>query len=153
MSLQSVWEFIVNHSETLISIGITALLFLKAMVTQKLTFREALVVLTNTLQDEKKMTNGQFTAATVTKIDNVAQAAGASPSAVDLVKQTITTINQAVTNAQPPSPTAPAVASSGAGDIKIGSLNGKPIYLGQVAGWIAQAKAAMDVFGRIFGRK
>lgn len=153
MSLQSVWEFISNHSETLISVGITALLFLKAMVSQKLTFREAMIVLANTLQDEKKLVAGQFTTATVTKIDNVGQAAGASPSAVEAARQTITTINQAVANAQPATPATPAVASSGSGDIKVGSMNGRPIYLGQVVGWSAQAKAAMDVFARIFGKK
>lgn len=152
MSLQLVWDFLVNHSETIISIGITAMLFIKAMVSQKMTAREALLVMANALQDEKKLVDGQFTTATVTKIEAVGQAAGASPSAVEVAKQTITEINRAVTNASPATPLRPATESSGA-DIKIGSMNGKPIYLGQVVGWSAQAKAAMDVFGRIFSRR
>lgn len=153
MTLVSVWEWVCAHAETIaVILGIVAG-FLKALANQKLTADQALLLIANALQDEKKMTNGQFTTATITKIDTVAQASGADPAVVDIAKQTITKINQAVTQAQPVTPTAPALSTAGANDIKIGSMNGRPIYLGQVVGISAQAKAVMEVFGRIFGRK
>lgn len=153
MTLVSSWEWVCAHAETIaVILGIVAG-FLKAMATQKLTADRALLLIANALQDEKKMTNGQFTTATITKIDSVAQASGADPVAVDIAKQAITKINQAVTAAQPVNPLAPAVSNAGVNDIKIGSMNGKPIYLGQVVGLSAQAKAVTEVFGRIFGRK
>jgi hypothetical protein len=150
MTLNDAWNYITTHIDTIIAV-LAALGAFAQAIKQKITAGEALVLLGNALQNEKQMVNGQFTGATVQKIEQIGAATGASPAAVAAVTNTITKINQAAATSPAGDPSAPAPAATG--DIKIGSLNGKPVYLGQVVGVSRQAQAVVEIFRGIFGRK
>lgn len=77
------------------------------------TLQDAVLIVTNTLKDEAKMEQGKFSYATIGKVEKVATVINAGADA----KAAVTS---ALTN------------GGHEGDIKVGSVNGKPIYIGQV---------------------
>lgn len=83
------------------------------------TLAQSLVVLANTLKDETKMVNGQFSAETVRKAEEMAMTIGANDVAVENVKT--------------------ALAGKEL-NLKLASWKGKPVYLSDVLklGGIAQ---------------
>lgn len=120
--LQTIAQFLNDHKEAITTFVVMAIpLFYsivhaaKARIDGKITTREAIMLVINTLKDEAKMTDNAFHDATLQKIDKVAQAASTGASAVAEVKQVIGDVNRQ-------------------NGIKVGSLNGKPVYLDQVVG-------------------
>lgn len=131
-------NFCVEHKESIayvlfyvFSIGMV----LASAVRQKLNFSEAMILLVNTLKDETKMeSDGKaFSQATVTKIDQVAQATKAGATAISEAKAVITTVNtRDITTANP-------------GDLKIGSYKGKPVFLSDATAIGSKLAAALGV--------
>jgi len=78
------------------------------------TWEESFTILINTLKDEAKMKDGGFSKDAVDKAKAVAQVIGAGKDAQDKVEAALTQGKEQ--------------------DIKIGSINGKPIYLGNALG-------------------
>lgn len=74
---------------------------------------QALLIAINTLKDEHKLSDGQFTRATIEKAEKVAEAIGANDVAVEQVKTALK--GQEV-------------------DLRLGSYKGKPIYLSDALG-------------------
>jgi len=140
MTFADVWNFILSHIDTIIAV-LTALAMFFKMVKEKVTAGQALVLLGNALQDEHKMVDGQFTPATVAKVENIAATTGAPAPAVTAVTDALTKINDA------------AKTTGAQNGIKVGSLNGKPVYLDQVVGITAQAQAVAAIFKGLFGKK
>lgn len=86
------------------------------------TWEETFAILVNTLKDEKKMVEGGFSKDAVAKAQEVAKILGAGQEAEKKVQEILTKGKEQ--------------------DIKIGSINGKPIYLGKALG-IGSALAAI----------
>jgi hypothetical protein len=78
------------------------------------TWEESFTILINTLKDEAKMKDGGFSKDAVDKANAVAKVIGAGKDAQDKVEAALTEGKEQ--------------------DIKIGSINGKPIYLGNALG-------------------
>jgi hypothetical protein len=97
-----------------------------------------LVLIANTLKDEDKMVDGKFAAATAAKVEKVAAVMGAGTNAVVEVKQAVA---QNSTN-----------PADHKGDIKIASINGKPIYLGETAAIGTKLSAALGVLRGLIRR-
>ena len=111
---------ILEYLPLIITITSTIYYFLKARKAGK-TMAEALHVAINTLKVEDKMEAGAFKAELVDKVEAVSQALNVSNEA----KQQVTKV----------------LNSGHELDIKLGSIKGKPIYLGDVTG-IGSALAA-----------
>lgn len=75
---------------------------------------ETYTIIVNTLKDEQKMVDGGFSADTIQKAKDVANVIGAGSEAQKKVEEVLTQGKEQ--------------------DIKIGSINGKPIYLGSALG-------------------
>lgn len=153
-------QYCIDHKDTVVSLALLALAVFQA-IKQKLTIQEALQLMANTLKDETKMPAGQFSAETVTKLQQVSTAVQAGQAAVQEVRQALGTFNQAAAAAPQPIvaatgtpvvPQAPAVIDPHASDIKVASVGGKPIYLSQVTGIGSQAAAALAIVRGLFGR-
>ena len=86
------------------------------------TWEETFAILVNTLKDEKKMVEGGFSKDAVAKAQEVAKILGTGQEAEKKVQEILTKGKEQ--------------------DIKIGSINGKPIYLGKALG-IRSALAAV----------
>lgn len=118
-------EFLATHKEE-IALVVTLIVTLAQAIKAKLQAREAIILLLNVLKDEDKMTaSGQFKDATLKKIDQVAQVAQVGTTAVAEVKQVITDVNR--------------------GGLKLGSYNGKPVYLEDVGRIGSRLGAALSI--------
>lgn len=77
-------------------------------------WEETFTIIVNTLKDEQKMVDGGFSADTIQKAKDVANVIGAGSEAQKKVEEVLTQGKEQ--------------------DVKIGSINGKPIYLGNALG-------------------
>jgi len=124
--------FVSQNKETIASIIVALITFLQA-IKAKVQAREAIMLVVNTLKDEDKLTpTGQFKSQTIEKIDQVATIAKVSTGAVENVKQVINDVNR--------------------GGIKLGSYNGKPVYLEDVSRVGSQLGAALQVLRGVLKR-
>lgn len=120
-------------NKELFALTVTLLVTLAQAVKAKMQTREAIVLLLNVLKDEEKLTpQGQFKAATIAKIDQVAEIAKVGGTAVDEVKRTIADVNR--------------------GGLKVGSHKGKPVYLEDVSRVGSQLGAALSLLRGILRR-
>lgn len=95
------------------------------------TLQEAVMLVANTLKDEAKMADGKFSDATIAKVEKVAEVIKAGDDAKKAVTSALS--NGEHTN-----------------DIKVGSLGGRPIYIGQV---VTTGAALLEFWRRIKGEK
>jgi len=86
---------------------------------------EIATILVNTLKDEGKMIDGQFSPATLQKAQEVANTISADSVAVEQVKQ---------------------VLKGRETDIKLGSYKGKPVYLSDAIGFSSIAQGIFRIF-------
>lgn len=77
------------------------------------TLQDAVLIVANTLKDEAKMEEGKFSEATIAKVEKVATVIGAGADAKKAVTQALTSGKET-------------------SDIKLASIHGRPIYLGQI---------------------
>ena len=140
-NLTSVLNWIILNKETLVAL-MSALFVLYRAWQEKKTGAGALQLVINVLKDEAKATDnqgpdGKFIPLDTIKIANklqaVAETVNASPAATAKVTQAISAVNQA------------ASGHEDAGDIKVGSYKGKPIYLGKTVGAVANVRAIWNV--------
>jgi len=124
--------FVSQNKEAIASIIVAIFTFMQA-IKAKVQAREAIMLVVNALKDEDKLTpSGQFKAETVNKIEKVATIAKVSTGAVENVKQVINDVNR--------------------GGLKLGSYNGKPIYLEDVSRIGSQLGAALQVLRGVLKR-
>lgn len=121
-TLTNMWVFFKAHQEIILSIlfyvfSIGSILV--SAVRKHLSMQEAMILMINTLKDEDKMeANGAiFKEDTLKKIDKIAEVTQVGAQAIAEVKSVITTANT-----RDPSTANP-------GDIKLGSYNGKPVFI------------------------
>lgn len=119
-------DTIITYAGYLVAVLTAAISLYKSHKAGK-TFAEAITVLVNTLKDEGKMVEGQFSHATIEKAKVFATTIGANDAAVEQVKSALQGKEL---------------------DIKLGSLKGKPVYLSDALsiGGIIQG------FGKLFRR-
>lgn len=103
-------DFLVENKETIIEL--VAILFVIAhAVKQKMSFRQTIALVINTLKDEEKMDGDQFTPETKVKLEEIAKEIGANSKALEEAKRGLDSTHSGT---------------------KIGSHKGKPIYLEDV---------------------
>lgn len=117
-------EAAVQDSDATLNLIMTLLPWLVSLVTLIIsiiklrksgkTWEETFTIIVNTLKDEQKMVDGGFSADTIAKAKDVANVIGAGSEAQKKVEEVLTQGKEQ--------------------DIKIGSINGKPIYLGSALG-------------------
>ena len=133
-TLSTIWTFFQAHQDLILTAAFYILSVgsvLVSAIKQKLSAQEAILLVVNTLKNEEQMHAGGevFKQDTIAKVDKVASAMSAGSTAVEQVKAALVT---------PAGVTIP-------GDIKLGSLNGKPIYLSNVTGVGSTLAAALSV--------
>ena len=89
------------------------------------TVAEALIVVINTLKDETKMVDGQFSPETIKKAEQFATTIGADDAAMEQVKSAL---------------------KGREFDAKLGSYKGKPVYLSEVLGFASIFKNLKKMF-------
>lgn len=112
---------------TLVTILLSAVKSIKAGKT----LEESVLLVVNTLKDENKMQDGKFSQATIDKVERVATVISAGAEAQEKVKAVL-------------------VNGEHSDDVKIGSVNGKPLYIGQV---VTTGSALLSFWEKIKGMK
>lgn len=110
---------------------VTILLSVAKSIRAGKTLQDAILIVANTLKDENKMESGKFSDATIAKVERVAGVISAGAEAETTVKKVLT--GGAHTN-----------------DVKVGSVNGKPIYIGQV---VTTGAALLEFWNKLRGLK
>lgn len=106
-----------NENKSEIALVISVLSAVIYATRQKMKFKDAILLILNTLKDEDKMNSSgtEFTKDAIIKLEEIADKAGTVSAALDTAKKEIEDINRKK-------------------GIKIGSYKGKPIYLRDAVG-------------------
>lgn len=108
-ALEKFMGFVTEYQQ-IIGMLIPLLLAIFEIVRERKSWRNSLALLAQTLQDENKMENGKyFTAEAIKKLEEIAAVTGAAKAEIEVTKEILSNVNR--------------------NGIKVGTYNGKPVYL------------------------